>query len=145
MKKFMRGVAVILFAVSLTGCTINVGSGLGESPETQTPEEARAAVAQFECQEFNSVMRAFHGELFSVDTKALDFALPFRSRNNAVASKIASYMEWQVEGVKGLAEGEATGDYEASITASTFYLAIWDELSKTCFDSGVELIGGNPQ
>jgi hypothetical protein len=30
MKKFMRGVAVILFAVSLTGCTINVGSGPSE-------------------------------------------------------------------------------------------------------------------
>jgi hypothetical protein len=37
MKKFMQGVAVILFAVSLTGCTINVGSGPSEqaSPDKQ--------------------------------------------------------------------------------------------------------------
>ncbi len=145
MKKFVQGVAIIFFAASLAGCTINVGSGLGESSETQTPEQARIAVAEFECQEFNSVMRAFHQEVFIDDNKALEFTLPFRSRDNAVASEIASYMEWFVLSVQSLAEGDATGDYEATSTATAVYMDIWDGLSKTCFDSGVELIGGNPQ
>ena len=53
-------------------------------------------------------------------------------------------MELNVESARGIVEGDETGDYGRSSAAAVLYLGIWDELSKTCFDSGVELIGGNP-
>jgi hypothetical protein len=129
----------------LAGCTINVGSGIGESPESQTPEEARAAVAQFECQELNSGIKDFY-QIVTVDNpQALEFATPFLARDNAVAAKIGAWFQLTVKMYVGLEDDATTEEFDEGISSGILALDFWDELSKTCFDSGVPLIAGNPQ
>jgi hypothetical protein len=91
------------------------------------------------------VIRDFNKVLFEDQIQALDFAVPFQNRDNAVAATIATWMQFEVDSVKGLVEGDITGDYEDGITAGLMASDLWEDLSKTCFDSGVELIGGSPQ
>ncbi len=89
------------------------------------------------------MIRDFNKVLFEDQIQALDFAVPFQNRDNAVAATISTWMQFQVEVVRTLAVGDETGDYGLSIAASDLATNAWDELSITCFDSGVPLIGGS--
>jgi len=127
----------------LVGCTtVNVSPGASESPKTQTPEELRVAEAQFECQELNSVIKDFYQVINEDQVQALEFATPFQGRDNATAAKIAAWFKLAVVGAIGLEDDATTEEFDNGISASLMSYDFWDELSITCFDAGIELIGG---